>query len=70
MLAGDHEQHVQRVDINVRGVVLASYELADGLDVSGVHLQDQQQLPFRDVHFALLHREVTQLAFGTRKYLS
>ena len=69
VLAGDHEQHKQGVDVDVCGVVLAGYELADGLDVSGVHLQDQQQLPFGDVHFALLDREVAQLAFRAREYL-
>jgi len=34
--------------------------LADGLDVFGVHLQDQQQLPLGHVHFAFVDREVAQ----------
>ena len=69
VLAGDHEQHEQGIDVDVCGVVLAGYELADCLDVSSIHLQDQQQLPFGDVHFALLHREVAQLAFRACKDL-
>jgi hypothetical protein len=33
-------------------IILALDKLTDGFDISGVHLEDQEELPLGDVHFA------------------
>lgn len=60
VLTGQYEKDEQWVHINVGGVLGATNELTDGLDVFSVHLKDQQQLPLGHMHFAFIDREVTK----------